>query len=151
MKLRLGEMEPKRATALVAAPGLIALAADAGLAHFAGRDMAHPGQLVPVILGPVLGVALGAAALHPGPNGTFAKALRWVGGVAVLLGGLGTAFHLRALMRLLEGDAFTLDGLMNAIAVAPPAMAPAAFAGLGALLLALASKRVEIRVANGAT
>lgn len=139
-------METKRLAALVLAPGFAALGLDAAIAHLAGRDLAHPAQLLPIVCGPLGALALAAvAATRRGPR-ALERGLRWVGLAMTALGAIGTGFHARALLRLLAGDALSWDGLMTALAVAPPLMAPGAFAGLGLAVFVLATPRLELRL-----
>src|SRR5712691_7573810 len=93
----------KRALALALGPGAAAIGGDAAIAHFAGREMAHPAQLLPVIVGPLAALALVAVAALRLPEKWFRRGARAVGAVLIALGTVGTGFHGRALARLLEG------------------------------------------------
>jgi len=70
--------------------------------------------------------------------------LRIAGGLSAIVGALGTAFHVSAFMRLLEGQEVTWKAIELALAVAPPLAAPGAFIAVGGLLMLLASPRVEL-------
>lgn len=140
-------LTPKRALALALGPGALALGGDAAIAHFAGREMAHPAQLLPVIVGPLAAVALTTVAAMRLPERKFRLGAKIVGGVLTLLGATGTTFHARALLRLLEGDALTWTNLKTALAVAPPILAPGAFILLGALIFGLGAERLRIELA----
>ena len=47
MKSFFAHLDAKRTLALVLGPGAAAIGGDAAIAHFAGREMAHPAQLLP--------------------------------------------------------------------------------------------------------
>jgi hypothetical protein len=137
-------LNTKRLVALGIGPGVLALGLDAGIAHFAGREMRHPAQLTPVVFGIAACVALGAAGLPRLTAAHFRALARWVGGAAALVGLVGTGFHLHALWFILAGEPITFSGLTAALAVAPPLFAPAGFAGIGALVWALGNPKLEI-------
>jgi hypothetical protein len=147
MRTFFANLEPKRALALALGPGAAAIGGDAAIAHFAGRDMAHPAQLLPVIVGPLACVALLAVAGPRLPEKWFRRGARAVGALLTALGTVGTSFHARALARLLEGEPLTWAGLKTALAVAPPIMAPGAFILLGVLIFALGNERLRIELA----
>lgn len=136
-------LNTKRLVALGIGPGALALGLDAGIAHFAGREMRHPAQLTPVVFGIAACLALGAAAFPRLTAAHFRTLARWVGGAAAVVGLVGTGFHLHALWFILDGD-LTMSGLAAALAVAPPLFAPAGFAGIGALVWALGNPKLEI-------
>ena len=133
----LRSMEPKRIVVLALAPGVAAIAADAAIAHFAGREMANPAQLLPVTVGPLVAVVL-MAVVNP-------KVVRAAGAVLTLLGTVGTGFHVRAFLRLLAGQRVTWDAVQSALAVAPPVAAPGAFIGLGVVVYLLGSPALRIQ------
>src|SRR4051812_14106993 len=151
MKTWIATLTTKRALALALGPGALALGGDAAIAHFAGREMAHPAQLLPVIVGPLAAVALTAVAALRLPEHWFRRGAKIVGGVLTALGTVGTTFHARALARLLEGEPLTWNGLKTALAVAPPILAPGAFILLGALVLGLGAERLRIEFAPATT
>src|SRR5438067_12725642 len=143
MRTFFATLTPKRALALALGPGAAAIGGDAAIAHFAGRDMAHPAQLLPVIVGPLAAVALVAVAALQLPEKWFRRGAKAVGALLAALGTVGTGFHGRALARLLEGAPLTWENLKTALAVAPPIMGPGAFVPLGALIFALGIPRVH--------
>src|SRR5437868_4475970 len=120
-------LDAKRAIALALGPAAAAVGGDAAIAHFAGREMAHPAQLLPVTVAPLACVVLMAVAAPRLPGQWFRRGARAVGAVLAALGTVGTGFHARALARLLQGSPFTWENLKTALAVAPPIMAPGAF------------------------
>ncbi len=139
------ELSLKRKLALMMAPGALALGTDAAVSHFAGREMAHAGQLVPVFFAP-LATALLAWAGHAAlTEATLRRVFKAVGLLGLGVGVAGTAFHLRALARLLEGP-LRFEDVMASLAVAPPLFAPASFAALGGLLIALGNPRLELNL-----
>lgn len=133
----LKQMDPKRVALLALGPGVAAVAADAAIAHFAGREMAHPAQLLPVTVGPLAAVVL-LAAVNP-------KVVRAAGAVLAALGSVGTFFHARAFLRLLAGQRLDWGVVQNALAAAPPVAAPGAFIGLGVVVWLLASPALRIQ------
>ena len=143
--MTLKAMDPKTLALLALGPAVITIAGDAALAHFAGREMHNPAQLLPVIVGPIAGavVLLGVGAKA---KRTASRLVRGAGAALVVLGTIGTGFHARALLRLLTGQRLAWDVLANALAAAPPLFAPGAFLGLGALLWVLGNPAVVIRL-----
>lgn len=137
-----------RAVALLIAPGLLALAFDSGVAHYVGKDGSHPGQGVPVAFGIAAAAAI-AIAVFALKRPTFGWTLRAVGALSVLVGGAGTVFHGLALWEDLAGGGFTASALEDALFAAPPLLAPAAFAGIGALLWVLVSPHLRLGVVLG--
>ena len=146
MKSFFAHLDAKRTLALVLGPGAAAIGGDAAIAHFAGREMAHPAQLLPVVVAPLACLALMAVAAPRLPDLWFRRGARAVGTVLTILGTVGTGFHGRALARLLEGSPFTWENLKTALAVAPPILAPGAFVMLGMMVFALGSPRVRIEL-----
>lgn len=137
----------RKAIALVLAPGLIALAFDAAVAHWAGKDMDNRLQAVPVVYG-LVGALLVMAVCLPRSRAVFAWTSRGVGAVGVLVGLVGTGVHTASFFKELAGQ-YTLSGLEGAFSVAPPLLAPLGFTGLGAILLLLPSARLLLRLKVG--
>lgn len=124
--------------------GILVLAGDAGIAHFAGRGMKHLGQLVPVVFGPVAFALLLFTLTTKARRDRFDRLARITGAATAAVGLLGTAFHVVAFLRFFEGKAASMDLVQIALMLAPPLVAPGAFVGLGALLFGLASHRVTL-------
>jgi hypothetical protein len=137
----------RRVVALAVAPGLLMLAVDAAISHFAGKDFDNPVQFVPVVYGVVAFVAL-AIVVWPKTRGPFAWTARILGAAGVLVGITGAVLHLSALFEELKGE-YTWPSLEGALSVAPPMFAPLGFAGIGALLFFLPSARLLIRIRIG--
>jgi hypothetical protein len=78
--------------------------------------------------------------------GIFRPLLRLVALGSILVGALGTGFHLVPLLKDLSDEPFSLAALEGAVSLAPPMFAPAAFVGVGALLWLLASPNVMLRL-----
>jgi hypothetical protein len=136
----------KRAAMAGLAFGLVTMAFDAGIAHFAGRPLKHPGQLVPVVFGAVLVGLIGA--LSKVNVERLSKIARAVALASIAVGVLGSAYHALAVLRMVTTTGgVDLDMVAVAISIGPPLLAPGAFAGLGAALWALASPRVGITIA----
>src|SRR5438874_11099704 len=142
------KLETKRILAMAIGPGLAGLGLDAAISHFAGRSgMVVPPQYVPVLFAPLACVLTMAFAMPKVKAKVFSVAMRSIGAAGIVVGLLGTGFHVRALMRLLEGLPLTWANLEPALAVAPPLFAPGAFAAIGAIVWALGSRKVVIRFA----
>lgn len=148
MKLleRIGNFGLKRAAIVGLAFGLVTMAFDASIAHFAGRALKHPAQLIPIVFGAVV-VGMIGALLKPNEE-RLTKIARVVAVAAIAVGTIGTGYHVLALLRMLNtGSGLDSSVLGVAISIAPPLLAPGAFAGLGAALWAIASPRVGITLA----
>ena len=137
-------LNAKRGAALVVAPGLLAVGADAAISHFAGKEMHHPAQLVPVVFAPLACAALTAFAAPRLTALRFRRAVRWIGALGGAVGMAGTTFHLLALRKLMEGQPPTLAALTAALAVAPPLFAPGAFAMIGGIVWLLGNPKLEL-------
>lgn len=147
---RMNKLNAKRVIALAVAPGVLGLGVDAAIAHFAGRDMANRAQLIPVLFAPVAAAALLLLASPYRTAAVFRRGVRLVGALATAVGLVGTGFHVRALVRLMEGTPLTFAALKAALAVAPPLFAPGGFAGIGMLVWLLGSPRLAIELKLGA-
>ena len=139
------KIDARRAGAIALALGTAGIGLDAAIAHFAGRDMRHPAQLVPVIAAGLM-LAVVPFAMKKVREGLLRTVLRVAGGFAAIVGVLGTAFHVRAFMLLLADQPLTWNTIEPALACAPPLAAPGAFIAIGGLLLLLASPRLELAI-----
>lgn len=137
----------REAVALALAPGLVALAFDAAIAHWAGKDFDNRLQAVPVVYG-LVGFVLMTLVCIPSSRALFAWTARLVGGAGVVIGLVGTVVHLRALLEELQGQ-YTAASLEGGFSVAPPLLAPLGFAGVGAVLFLLPSARLLLRLRVG--
>jgi hypothetical protein len=138
---RVGE---KRLVALALAPGFLLLGLDAAIGHLAGKE-GEPPQIVPVVLSPLSFLLVLVAGLPFVREGAQRLLLRITGVVNVVLGLFGTGLHLKELGRHFDGG-FSFSALEDALSVAPPAFAPLAFTGMGALLWIVASPALRLRV-----
>src|SRR2546430_13057141 len=106
------KLETKRMLAMGIGPGLIGLGLDAAVSHFAGKSgLVVPPQYVPVLFAPLACVAMLAFAMPKVKAKVFSVAMRAVGAAGALVGLLGSGFHVRALLRLMEGQSWTLQDL----------------------------------------
>lgn len=137
----------RRAVALALAPGLVALAFDAAIAHWAGKDFDNKVQAVPVVYG-LAGFLLVTLVCIPRSRTVFAWTARLVGGLGVLIGITGTVIHVHKLLEEIKGD-FSAAGIEGGFSVAPPLLAPLGFAGIGAVLLLLPSAKLLLRLRVG--
>lgn len=135
----------KNTTVALLGVGLVTMAVDAGIAHFAAGTMKHAGQIIPVAFG-LVAVTLVCVLFK---ERWLTRLARWVGGTAMAVGALGTAYHVAALLRVLTASGSMDSSLLGmALTIAPPLLAPGAFIGLGAALWVLASPRVGITLAG---
>jgi hypothetical protein len=146
--LRWVRLNSRKALALALAPGLIALAFDSAVSHWAGKDFDNRWQAIPVVYG-LVGFLLLTAVCIPKSRKVFVWTARGVGLAGMLVGLMGTYIHAVALMEELKGD-YSAANLEGALSVAPPLLAPLSFVGLGAALFALSSARLLLRLRVGA-
>jgi hypothetical protein len=137
----------RKALAFAVAPGLVALAFDAAIAHWAGKDFDNKLQAVPVVYG-LVGFVFVSIACIPRSRALFAWTARLIGGTGVLVGLAGTGIHLAAFIKELGGQ-YSAASFEGAFSVAPPLLAPLGFAGVGALLFFLPSARLLFRLRVG--
>jgi hypothetical protein len=136
----------RRVIALALAPGLLGLAFEAGVGHFAGDSKAgaKDAQYFPVYFGMAGFLILVIGCLIP-KRKIFNTILRVVGALSFVMGLLGTYYHLASFIEDLADKTIDSDVLQDALGSAPPAFAPMAFALFGVILWALASKNVLLR------
>ncbi|WP_395823241.1 hypothetical protein [Archangium minus] len=137
----------RKAVALALAPGLIALAFDAAIGHWAGKDFDNRLQAVPVVYG-VIGFVLLTLVCIPSSRPVFAWTARLVGGAGVVIGLVGTVIHFLALLEELQGQ-YSYASFEGAFSVAPPLLAPLGFTGVGAVLFLLPSAKLLLRLRIG--
>jgi hypothetical protein len=135
----------RRLIGLLLAPGLLGLAFEAGVGHFAGKAGAKDAQILPVYFGIGAFLVLFIGCLIP-KRKINNVVLRVVGALSIAMGLLGTYFHLVAFVEELLGKTIDADVLEDALNSAPPAFAPMAFTMFGVILWALASKNVLLRL-----
>lgn len=128
----------RRKILLFVAGGMFSLVFDAFVAHFSwnARTMRWT-QAIPVAYGLLASVTLAAGALRPSTVASSDRVLRGVGALGLVVGGTGLVLHGLSLLEILEGEALSIIVVGKALSLAPPLLAPAAFAGVGLLLLAL--------------
>jgi hypothetical protein len=141
----------KQALAAMMGPGLLVLAIDSAIGHFAGKGLSHLGQLIPIAFGVLGGVALSFLGLQPFRLRAVRLCARIVGAIGVAVGLLGTLFHFIPLIKDLMDEPLSLSAIQGALSVAPPVFAPMAFAGVGALLWFLGSPRLYLGLRDAET
>ena len=124
-----------RALAAVASIGIAGSAAEATLLHFRGAFQ-NPAMVLPVVIPPVAGTLLGAAACTRGR--ALTRGARGLLKVTAVLGVLGSAFHAYGISRRMGGWANWSQNLL----AGPPLPAPPSFTGLALAGLA-ALRRME--------
>jgi hypothetical protein len=129
----------RRKVLLFLFPGMMTLVWDAFFAHwsFAKAAMPHWTQYIPVVYGVGAFAALAAATLLRMPAALSVRITQIVGAVGLGVGAGGIYFHVVRLIDDMEGEPFTFTAIGKAVKLAPPIFAPAAFAGIGLLLLCL--------------
>lgn len=145
----LRSLTARRAIAIAIGPGILAVGFDAWISHLVGKPLSHSAQYVPVAYAAIAAVLVMAAAIPRLAEPVFIWTMRIMGVLGVLVGVSGTWFHVRWLVESLE-EPVTREALEELLPVAPPIFAPAAFAGIGVLLLALGSRSLIIRLRTGA-
>jgi hypothetical protein len=127
----------RRKVVLAAAGGLMTLWLEAFVGHVAGNPHVRWEQFIPLVYGAVAVVALSVAALMPGPRPALDRLVTVVGAVGIGVGLAGTFFHGRAFVGNMAGETVTAHHVLRALSIGPPLFAPAAFAGVGLLLVVL--------------
>lgn len=136
-----------RKVVLFLAGGMLTLVFDAFIAHWSWtRSTMTWNQWPPVIYGMVATVALGLIGVTQLRDRLENRWLFWTGLLGLIVGGAGVYFHVVELMEALEGEEMTFVAIGKTIAAAPPVFAPAAYSGVGLLLMVL--KRLTGAVAK---
>jgi hypothetical protein len=133
------DLPARRKVLLFLFPGMLTLVWDAFFAHwsFAKAAMPHWTQYIPVVYGVLAFVALAAATLLPMPPKTSIRLCQATGVVGLLVGAGGIYFHGMNLLESLQGETLSFVTIGKAVKLAPPIFAPAAFAGIGLLIICL--------------
>jgi TRAP-type C4-dicarboxylate transport system permease small subunit len=127
-----------RKVLLFLAGGMLTLVFDAFVAHYSwNRGSMHWNQWIPVVYGVAATVALALPAIRQFPGKLETRVLVAVGVLGLLVGNAGVYWHVLELMESLEGEEMTFKAIGQTIALAPPVFAPAAFSGVGLLLMCL--------------
>ena len=147
MKKVLEKLGAKRFVALLIGPGLLAVAIDSAIAHFAGKGVGHPAQLVPLAYGAAAFVVMMLVTILDPQLAWFRRGLRVLGLASAAVGAAGTFFHVKPMVADLADETLSWNAFEGALALAPPVFAPAAFIALGGLLWVLASPRLQLRIA----
>lgn len=129
------QLGARRLLPLVLAPGMLTLAFDAWVAHYAGGAGDAPAQIIPVVYGAIAAVVLGIAGLVPLADRAYVRTLASVGVLGLLVGAGGTFFHALSFIETCSGEPITFRAIKRALGLSPPQFAPSAFAGVGVLLL----------------
>ncbi len=137
-----------RAVALLLAPGIAVLALDAFIEHYAGRSGEDPLQAVPVGYGAAAFFVLTLCCLVR-PRAAFVWGARVVGAAGVVVGVWGAALHAKLFFEDLGGK-WTMNTVEGALDIAPPLIAPLAFALVGGALIALTWSKLVLRIEVGA-
>lgn len=137
----------KRLVVLALGAGSVTLFFDAWVGHLADGVLEHPSQGAAVVVPLVSALALlGVSIPRVGPT-WFGRVTAIVGWFNVLTGAAGTFFHLKSLLgQFAEAEEITVQLVRDSLGVSPPVFAPAAFVGVGTLLVVLASPRLRVEV-----
>jgi hypothetical protein len=133
------DLSARRKVLLFLFPGMLTLVWDAFFAHwsFAKAAMPHWTQYIPVIYGVLAFVALAVATLLPMAEKASVRICQATGVVGLFVGAGGIYFHGMNLLESLEGETMSFATIGKAVKLAPPIFAPAAFAGIGLLIICL--------------
>lgn len=127
-----------RKVLLVLAPGMVTLIFDAFVAHWSwSRADMHWNQWPPVLYGVYATVGMAVLALWQCRGKTENRHLIAMGILGIIVGTAGVYFHVIELLASLEGEEMTVVAIGKTIALSPPVFAPAAFSGVGLLLMVL--------------
>jgi hypothetical protein len=120
------------------AGGMVTLVFDAFVAHFSWKNLTMKWtQTIPIIYGLSAAVALAVAALFALPRRVHDRLVLVVGLLGMAVGLTGITFHSLTLAENLEGESLAILSVGKALSLSAPLFAPAAFAGVGLLLVAL--------------
>lgn len=127
-----------RKVALVLGPGMLTLAIDAFIPHWSWNNNSMKWNQYPPVIYGVLGfLALMAVGLLPMQTKQRILINQVVGFLGMVVGLAGIYFHGRSIVEDLEGEEMAMKVIGKIMKDAPPLFAPAAFAGIGLLLLTL--------------
>jgi hypothetical protein len=120
------------------AGGMVTLVFDAFIAHFSWKNLTMKWtQSVPIVYGLLASVILAVAALFALPARAHNRLVVTVGALGMGVGLTGITLHSLAIAESLKGEEVAVTAIGKALQLSPPLFAPAAFAGVGLLLIAL--------------
>jgi|SRR4051794_35217660 hypothetical protein len=133
-----------RKVLLFLAGGMLTLVFDAFIDHFKWARFHEQGllhgmqwnQWIPIVYGLIAAAALGVPALLQLEDKRETQVLKAMGILGLVTGTLGVYFHLARIVSELP-DQKTIESIGRALKDEPPIFAPAAFAGVGLLLLTI--------------
>jgi hypothetical protein len=127
-----------RKVVLFVAGGMVTLVFDALVAHMKWNLLTMRWtQAIPIVYGLLASAALFVAALAPLARPTFVRLVTVFGLLGMAVGGTGVVLHGLEVVEQVEESDKTVKAVGNTLKDAPPAFAPASFAGIGLLLVAL--------------
>jgi len=127
-----------RKVVLFLAGGMPTLVFDAFVAHYQWLNGTMKwNQKIPIIYGLLASIALAVIALVPLAHKTATRLGQITGAVGMLVGGLGIFFHASSILENIDSDTHGFTEVGKLLAAGAPIFAPAAFAGIGLLLLTL--------------
>jgi hypothetical protein len=140
------ELPVRRKVLLFLSGGMVSLVADVFVSHFSWNNLTMRwNQTIPVVYGLLAFVVLGIAAvfrLSAAAENLVEKITGWLG---IAVGLTGEVFHGLTFLDNVKGEPKTILAVGKAMSLSAPPFAPAAFAGIGLLLVTLRSiaPRVE--------
>jgi hypothetical protein len=127
-----------RKVALILGPGMLTLAIDAFIPHWSWNNNSMKwNQYPPVVYGVLAFLAMMAVGLLRMPSRQRILINQIVGVGGLIVGLAGIYFHGRAIWEEVEGEKMAMSVIGKIMKDAPPLFAPAAFAGIGLLMLTL--------------
>jgi uncharacterized membrane protein len=140
------ELPVRRKVLLFLSGGMVSLVADVFVSHFSWNNLTMRWtQTIPVVYGLIAFVVLGVAAVFRLSSVAENLVEKIIGGLGVAVGLTGEIFHGITFLDNVKGEPRTILAVGKAMSLSAPPFAPAAFAGVGLLLIALRSiaPRVE--------
>jgi hypothetical protein len=120
------------------AGGVVTLVFDAFIAHFSWNHLTMRWtQMIPIAFGLLAALTLGTTVMFALPARLHRRIVTGTGLFGMAVGLTGMTLHGLAIAEALKGEEVKVTAIGKALSLAPPLFAPAAFAGVGFLLIAL--------------
>ena len=140
------DLPVRRKVLLFLSGGMVSLVADVFVSHFSWNNLTMRwAQTIPVVYGLIAFVVLGVAAVFRLSAAAENLVEKITGGLGIGVGLTGEVLHGLTFLDNVKGEPRTILAIGKAMSLSAPPFAPAAFAGVGLLLVTLRSvaPRVE--------